>query len=216
MTPISDSQLLVALNWRYAVKAFDPSKKIPAATWAVLEDAMVLSPSSYGLQPYRFVVVQDPAVRAKLMPYAHGQSKIVDASHLVVFTARTSIEAADIDAYVERIAEVRGVTVESLAGYREMMAGPLLYEAFKPIAPHWAARQAYIALGNLLTSAALLGVDAGPMEGFVPAEFDAILGLPAQGFSAVVLCALGYRAAGDKYASLKKVRSPKSTLIHTV
>ena len=111
---------------------------------------------------------------------------------------------------------MRGVALESLAGYRGFMTGSLLSEDFKPIAPQWAARQAYIALGNLLTSAALLGVDACPIEGFAAAEYDQLLGLPGQGLTAVVCCALGYRNPADKYARAPKVRSPKPHLVKTV
>lgn len=138
---------------------------------------------------------------------------MVDASHFVVFAARTNVTEAEIDTFIARIARTRGVTPESLANYRGMMTGMLLSDGFKPLAPHSAARQAYIALGNLLTSAALLGVDACPMEGFVPAELDKVLGLPAQGLASVVSCDLGYRHADDKYVAAPKVRFPKSELV---
>jgi nitroreductase len=123
------------------------------------------------------------------------------------------VTEAELDTFIARIARTRGVTPESLANYRGMMTGMLLSEGFKPLVPHWTARQVYIALGDLLTSAALLGVDACPMEGFVPAEFDAVLALPAQGLAAVVCCALGYRHADDKYALAPKVHFPKSELV---
>ena len=213
---LEPSQLLDALNWRYATKAFDPDRKIPADTWSALEQSLVLSASSFGLQPYRFIVVADRATRERLLPHAWGQRQVVDASHLVVFAARTSVTEAEIDAFVRRIATVRGVTPASLASYRKMMTGSLLADGFKPLAPRWTARQAYVALGNLLTSAAILRVDACPMEGFVPAEFDGILGLSARGLTAVVCCALGYRAAADKYASVPKVRFQRSELIQHV
>jgi nitroreductase len=213
---IQDTQLLEALRWRYATKAFDPNRKLPAATWNTLREALVLSPSSFGLQPYRFIVVNDPATRAKLMPHAWGQRQVVDASHFIVFAARTTMTEAEIDRFVSRIIEVRGGSREALAGYRQMMTGSLLGDDAKARIPHWTARQCYIALGNLLTSAALLGVDACPMEGFVPAEFDRILGLPAQGYAAVVCCALGYRSADDKYATVPKVRFPAEELVQTV
>lgn len=217
MNPIlSEQQLLQALQWRYATKAFDPNRKITTATWNTLQEALVLSASSFGLQPYRFVVVNDPATRAKLLPHAWNQRQVVDASHFVVFAGRIAMTEAEIDRFLGRIVEVRGGNREALAGYRQMMTGSLLGEHLKPVIPHWAARQAYIALGNLLTSAALLGVDACPMEGFVPAEFDKILGLPSQGYAAVVCCALGYRSADDKYAAAPKVRFPATELLSTI
>jgi nitroreductase len=216
MTPITNTQLLTALRWRYATKAFDPHRKIPAETWAALEESMILAPSSFGLQPYRFLVIQDPATREKLLPHAWGQRQVVDASHFVVFAARTSVTEAEIDEFIQLIARTRGVTPESLAGYRGMMTGMLLSEGFKPLAPHWTARQAYIALANLMTSAALLGVDTCPIEGFVPAEFDRLLDLPAQGLASVACCAAGYRSATDKYATLPKVRFARAHLIKTI
>ncbi|MBK9140401.1 MAG: NAD(P)H-dependent oxidoreductase [Verrucomicrobia bacterium] len=216
MTPISNTQLLEALRWRYATKAFDPNRKIPAETWATLEQAMILAPSSFGLQPYRFLVINDPATREKLLPHAWGQRQVVEASHFVVFAARTSVTEAEIDEFIQLIARTRGVATEALAGYRGMMTGMLLSEGFKPLAPHWTARQAYIALANLMTSAALLGVDTCPIEGFVPAEFDRILDLTSQGLASVACCAAGYRSAGDKYASLPKVRFERAHLIKTI
>ncbi len=206
---IPSSQLLDALRWRYATKAFDANRKISADIWSALEDSLVLSPSSFGLQPYRFFVINDPATRERLLPHAWGQRQVVDASHFVVFAARTSVTEVEIDNFIAHIARARGVTPEYLASYRGMMTGMLLSDGFKP-------RQAYIALGNLLTSAALLGVDACPMEGFVPAEFDMVLGLPAQGLAAVVCCALGYRHPDDKYALAPKIRLSKSDLLITV
>ncbi|MBM3858232.1 MAG: NAD(P)H-dependent oxidoreductase [Verrucomicrobia bacterium] len=211
--PIDSHELLSALNWRYATKVFDPNRQLPAATWNALQEALALSASSFGLQPYRFIVVNDPATRAKLLPHAWNQPQVVNASHFIVFAARTAMTEAEIDRFLDRIVEVRGVNRDSLADYRQMMAGSLLGDDAKARIPHWTARQCYIALGNLLTSAALLGVDACPMEGFVPAEFDKILGLPAQGCAAVVCCALGYRSADDKYAAAPKVRFPSAALI---
>lgn len=212
MTPVTASQLLEALRWRYATKVFDPARRIPDETWAALEQALVLSASSFGLQPYRFVVVQDAAMRRQLMAHAWNQRQVVDASHFVVFAARTSVTEAEIDAFIRRIAEVRGTTVDKLVSYRQMMVGSLLNPQFAPLALHWAAHQAYLALGNLLTCAAQLGVDACPIEGFEPPAFDRLLGLTERGLHAVACCALGYRAAEDKYATLPKVRMPAEQL----
>jgi nitroreductase len=181
-----------------------------------LEETLTLSASSFGLQPYRFLNVTNPATRANLMPHAWNQRQVVDASHFVVFASRTSLTEAEIDRFIARIAAVRQAPASSLAGYRQMMAGSLLGEERQAAIPLWASRQAYIALGNLLTSAALLGIDACPMEGFVPAEFDRILNLPAQGYTAAVACALGYRSADDKYAAAPKVRFPVTDLVQTV
>ncbi len=217
MEPIlTDSQLLQALRWRYATKVFDPTRQIPADIWATLQEALVLSASSFGLQPYRFIVVNDPTVRARLLAHAWGQRQVVDAARFIVFAARTAMTEAEIDRFLDRMIAVRGGNRTALAGYRQMMTDSLLSPTAAARIPHWAARQCYIALGNLLTCAALLGVDTCPMEGFVPAEFDQVLGLAAQGYAAVVCCALGYRSVADKYASAPKVRFPAQELIQTV
>lgn len=204
--PISSEQLLDRLEWRYATKKFDPSHTIDQATWDTLEEALRLSPSSGGLQPWAFAVVTDPAVRGKLVPAAHGQTQVRDASHLVVFAARNNLGDTHVDAHIRRTAEVRGVSEEDLAGYRGMLSGGIVKGKDPAARQAWAARQTYIALGTLLTSAALLGVDACPMEGFDPAQVDAILGLKEKGLSSTVMCALGYRSETDAYARLPKVR----------
>ena len=209
-------QLLNALNWRYATKVFDPNKKIPADVWQTLERALVLSPSSYGLQPYRFLVISDPAKRAALLPHSWNQKQVVDASHFVVFTARTQMTEADVDKLIARTTDVRKIPAESLNFYRDMMLGDLVNGPRSRIAHEWATRQAYIALGNLMTCAAVLGVDACPMEGFVPSEYDRVLGLENSGYATVVCCALGYRADNDKYASLPKVRFELQELVQPV
>ena len=199
-------QLLEALNWRYATKVFDPEAKIPSATWAALEQAMVLTPSSYGLQPWKFIVVQDKALREKLLPHSWKQRQVVDCSHLVVMTVRKVMAEADVDALITRIAEVRGGTPDALAGYRNMMIGDVVTGERSKIVAEWAKMQAYIALGNVMTCAALLGVDSCPMEGFAPAKYDEILDLAKDGLTTAVLLPLGYRAEADRYAELPKVR----------
>jgi nitroreductase len=203
---MNTSELLHKLTWRYATKTFDPAKKIPDETWKALEEALVLTPSSYGLQPWKFIVVTDDATKAKLRPHAWKQAQVTDCSHFVVFASKTTLDTAYIDTFFARTAEVRSVPVESMNGYKGMIAQDLVHGARAGVVSEWAARQAYIALGNFMTVAALLEVDACPMEGFVPAEFDSILGLTAQGLTAAVCCAAGYRSENDKYATLPKVR----------
>ena len=206
MTPVSAHSLLEALHWRYATKKFDPAKKIPADVWSVLEDALVLAPSSYGLQPWKFIVVDDAPTRHKLSSAAHGQRQPVDCSHFVVFSVRKDLGPADVDRYIQRIAEVRSVSPESLKGYSDHIKGSADHARKAGILDPWMARQVYIALGQFMTSAALLGVDACPMEGIEAPKFDEILGLAQLGFNSLCACAAGYRAADDKYASAPKVR----------
>lgn len=212
---LAPQTLLSALRWRYATKRFDPAARIDAATWSALEEALVLAPSSYGMQPWRFLVVDDPAVRARLKPVAWNQAQITDASHLVVFAYRKGLSAADARRHVERTAAVRGVPVESLAKFEEMLVAHVTKP--RPFdADEWARRQVYIALGQFLAAAALLGVDACPMEGFDPLRFDEILGLAPQGYASVVLATAGRRHPEDAYARHSKVRFERSDVVRHV
>lgn len=204
-TPLTPDQLLAALNWRYAVKAFDPSKKIPAATWAALEQAMVLAPSSFGLQPWKFVVVSDPAVRAKLRPLSWNQSQVTDASHFVVFATQVGMTEAQINRYADEIARQRGPS-QDVENYRGMMLGFLKGLPPGTDTTAWNTKQVYLALGHFMVAAAALGVDTCPMEGITHAKYDEILNLPAQGYRTCVACAVGYRSDADWLAKLKKVR----------
>ena len=210
---ITSDNLLDQLNWRYATKQFDPARKIPAADWAALEEALILSPSSFGLQPWNFVVVTDPGIREKLVPVSWGQRQPADCSHFVVFAIKKNFGVPDIEALLDRTVEVRGGDRSKLAGYREMMVGNLIDGPRSKRLREWMTCQAYIALGNFMTSAAMLGIDTCPMEGLEPAKYDEILGLPARGLETVVACPAGYRSAGDKYAALPKVRFKRETLI---
>jgi nitroreductase len=210
------AQLLNALEWRYATKIFDATKKIPADIWQALEQVLVLTPTSYCLQPYKFLVIQDAAKRAELLQYSRKQKQVVDASHFVVFTARTEMKEADVDKLIKRTTDLRKLPADALNGYRGMMVADVVNGLRSKKAHEWAARQAYIALGNLMTSAAFLGVDACPMEGLDPNEYDRVLNLAGSGYATVMACALGYRSAGDKYAGLAKVRYELKDLVQAV
>jgi len=213
MNPISHETLLEALRWRYATKVFDPARKIAPEVWSVLEESLVLTPSSFGLQPYRFIVVTDPALKAKLRPASWGQAQVTDCSHFVVFTGKRRMTAEDVDHYIQRISEVRGMKPEDLAGFRAMMLKTLVEGGRASSAAEWAADQVYIALGQFMTTAALLGLDTCPMEGLDPAQYDAILGLEGTPYRTVVACPVGYRGEGDKYGALPKVRFPAQELL---
>jgi nitroreductase len=215
MTPISTKSLVGALRWRYATKKFDPAKKIPSDTWAALEEALVLSPSSYGLQPWKFIVVQDKATKEKLSAASYGQPQAIECSHFVVFAGRKNLDAADVDRYIARISEVRGVPEAGLKGYSDLMKGSTERARAAGRLDAWMAHQVYIALGELLTSTALLGVDSCPMEGIDAPKFDEILGLTAKGYAALCACAVGYRSAEDGYAGAPKVRfKAENVIIH--
>lgn len=213
MNTIDSNQLIGQLNWRCATKQFDPQRKIGAQDWATLEEALVLTPSSFGLQPWKFVVVANPAIREKLVAASWDQRQVADASHLVVLAIKKNFGVQDIDNHVKRIMEVRDVSGESLAWYRDIMVNSLINEMDEAKRTIWKTKQVYIALGNFLTSAALLGIDACPMEGIEPARYDEILGLADRGLSTVVVATAGYRAATDAYSNAKKVRFPKEEVL---
>ncbi len=213
---MTNETLLEALNWRYATKEFDASKKITDADWATLEEALRLTPSSFGLQPWKFVVVQDAEIREQLLPHSWNQRQVVDCSHLVVMAAKTSVSVAEIDDYLQDTADTRGIPVDSLGGFRDMMTGFITDSMSPPEQENWAKLQCYIALGNIMTAASMLKIDCCPMEGFVPPEYDKILGLSDLGLTAVLVCPFGYRSEGDKYADLAKVRYPREKLFRDV
>ena len=209
MNTITSEQLLSRLNWRYATKQFDNTRKISPADWATLEDALLLTPSGGGLQPWKFIVVTDPAVRARLTPASYGQAQINDSSHLIVFAAKQNFSEADVDAHLKNLATMQGAPIEALAPLRGMLVGSVVRAMDETERNAWARNQAYIALGNLVNSAALLGIDVCPMEGFDRAQYDEILGLKAQGLASAVIATLGYRLRTDKYANAPKVRFAK-------
>ena len=216
MKAVSTTTLIEALQWRYATKKFDPKRRIPQDQWAALEEAMVLAPSSFGLQPWRFVLVETPEIRAQLPALSWGQTQPVDCSHYVVFAVRKGLTVADVDRYVDRIAEVRGATRESLEGYRSFMLGSQKAASEQGRLDDWSSRQVYIALGQAMAAAALLGIDTCPLEGIEPAKYDSLLELEQDGYSALCGLAFGYRAEDDKYAQAPKVRFARTDVIKHV
>jgi len=213
MASAQTETLLNALNWRYAVKKFDANKKIDQKTWQALEESLILTPSSYGLQPWRFQIVTNLELRRKLTPVSWGQKQVEDCSHLVVFTVKEKVDEAYVQSFIDQMGKVRGVDPATFAGYQKMIVSDVVKGARSQVAFEWAARQSYIALGNFMTACALVGVDTCPMEGIDPAKYDEILGLVGSGWKTVMACPAGYRASDDKYATEKKVRFEKSVLI---
>lgn len=210
---MSPEGLIRQMNWRYAVKKFDPIRKIPAPVWNALEQSLVLTPSSWGLQPWKFIVITDPALRAKLLPASWNQKQVVDASHLVVFANRKNLSVADVERFVSLTAKVRGVPETSLDKYKQVLVGFVKKGEEGLDLNAWAADQVYITLGTFLTAAAVMGIDACPMEGFEPKKYDEILDLEKEGYATTVVATAGYRAADDKYASIPKVRYPTTEII---
>jgi len=211
------SQLSIqeALSWRYATKRYDSSKKISEADWKVLQDSLLLAPSSYGLQPWKFLVIENPKTRQDLREVSWNQSQVTDASHYVVFAYKEQIDESFIQKYIDRIADVRGVSLESLAAFKDVMVNNLAKAPAERIRV-WSQRQAYIAMGFLLETAALLKIDATPMEGLDPEAYDKILGLEGSGWKTVATVALGYRHPEDSFQSLKKVRFAEDSVIEYV
>lgn len=215
MKPIDTETLLAAQNRRYATKQFDPTRKIDSATWSALEQTLVLSPSSFGLQPWKFVVITNQATKDALVPHSWGQRQVADASHVVVFAVKHPLTAGDVHRHVERTSEVQSTPIEKLAGFEKVVVGFLEKPPYPLDQKEWSTRQVYIALGNFMTSAALLGVDTCPMEGLDPAGYDKVLHLEGSGYFTVAACPAGYRAEADKYAALPKVRFAKNdVLVH--
>lgn len=203
--------ILERLNWRYAVKGFDPERKLTEEQWSALETAAILAPSSYGLQPFRIIVVSDQEMKERLGPACYNQPQVRDCSHLVFFAARKEFREEHVEEFLDLIAEVRGTPRDNLKGLADAIRGTRIKLEENGLTKSWSQRQAYISLGFLLETAALLGIDACPMEGLDPAKVDEVLGLDE--YTATVMCALGYRTGEDWLAGLTKVRFPPEKLV---
>ena len=213
---MTNETLLEKLNWRYATKEFEPTKKIADADWDTLEQALVLTPSSYGLQPWKFFVITNQDLKESLVGASYGQKQVAQCSHLLVFAVKTKIEEADVDRLIDATCEARGAAKESLDFYRKMMISDIVEGPRSEDTTGWAKLQSYIALGNFMTCAAMLGVDCCPMEGFVPAQYDEALGLAEKGLTTAVVCPAGYRADTDKYGGAPKIRYPREDLVERI
>ncbi len=207
--------ILKSLKWRYATKKFDSSKKITENQLNLLLESTNLAATSYGLQPFQILVVEDKAIREKLKAAAWNQTQVTDASQVIIFAAKTNLSVGDVDEFVERMSKIRKIPADSLAEYAGMMKNTIQTRT-PEVLTQWAARQAYIALGFLLVSAATQEIDACPMEGFDPAVFDEILDLKSKGLTSVVMATIGYRAADDHYQQLAKVRKELKDIVTVI
>jgi nitroreductase len=199
------------LSWRYAVKKMN-GNVVSDEKIETLLDAIRLSASGFGLQPYQIFVIQNPELKAKIQPIAYGQPQTVESSHLLVFAAWNEVNEEKIDAFMNLVAETRGLPLEALADYRGAIAGSMLGRP-KEMQANWAARQVYLAMGTALTAAAELKIDTTPMEGFAPAKLDELLGLEARGLHSVLMLAIGERdEANDYMVNAAKVRTPSNEL----
>lgn len=202
-------------NWRYATKKFNSEKKISNSDLEILKEAIQLSSSSYGLQPYKVLIIENEEIRKQLQPASWGQSQITEASHLFVFASVTNVDAEYITHYAENMAKTRNIPFDSVKGYADFMIGNIA-----SLTPEkqiiWAQKQAYLALGNLLNAAAELKIDVTPMEGFLPEQYNEILGLKEKGLHATLVATIGYRHDEDETQHYAKVRKPITELFETI
>lgn len=204
-------KLLEALKWRYATKKFDSTKKISESDLEQIKEAVRLSASSYGLQLFKVLVIEDAELRGKLQAASWNQPQITDASQLFVFCNYTKVTPENIDEYIELKAKTQGIDVNLLTDYADFMKNTIggMPEEVQAI---WTAKQTYIALGNLLAASAELGIDACPMEGFVAEQYNEILGLDKKGLNAAVIATVGYRSSEDETQGMPKVRKSSEDL----
>lgn len=207
--------IIEQLNWRYATKVFDPNKKLSQEQLHTIKEAVRLTPSSFGLQPWYVLFISDKELRAKLKAVSWNQAQVVDCSHHVVICRRAEMTPVYVDEYIASVAATRGLSVESLQGYAEVVKA--FIAARSPETLHqWMEKQCYIVLGQLMSVCAQLKIDTCPMEGFDPEQYNEILQLPSKGLRVVVTCPIGFRADSDKYAKLAKVRWPLQSVVSEV
>ncbi len=206
------ANIIDALNWRYATKAYDTTKKLDSPQVSTLIESVRLAPSSFGLPTYKLIHVKDADTRKKLKAAAWGQTQVTDASEFLVFAAKTNLGEADINEFMNEVSKARNVPIESLSGYADIIKGSVGSRSAEENTA-WATKQAYIGLGVLLATAALERIDASPMEGFDSTQFDEILGLKELNLKSVVVVAVGYRSTNDAQSSLTKVRISADSLV---
>lgn len=203
--------LIKSLQWRYATKIFDTSKKVKPADLERLKDSIQLAASSYGLQFYKVLIIENQELKEKLKPASYNQNQVTDASHLFVFCQYKTVTDKHVDAYIKLVAETQNVALKNLEGYSQLIKSSIADKSASEIAI-WNAKQTYIALSNLLVAAGELQIDTCPMEGFEADQYDKILGLKEKGLKASVIAAVGYRSQDDKNQFAKKVRKSKDDL----
>ena len=207
--------IIDALEWRYAVKKFNEEALLSEQQLEAVKKAFNLSASSYGLQPYKLVMLQNKALQERLLPHSYNQKQVVQASAVLVFCIRKDIDSSYIDGYFGLIASARGQTPESLDGYKNFMKSTLVGKTPAEMSL-WATNQVYLNMGTLLTACAAMEIDSCPMEGFSPAGYSEVLELDKMGLEAVLVMPIGIRASDDSVAILKKVRKPLEGAVITI
>lgn len=204
--------LSAALRWRYATKKFDPDRVVPEPLIDALIESANLSATSYGLQPFQFIVIRNQELQDQLVASSYGQRQVADASHVIVIASRTDVDAAYIRAYIELRESELELPPGTLERYAEVMVGAIGTMSGERRL-EWAARQVYIALGTMLATCATLELDSCPMEGFVPEEYNELLDLSSQNLHATVVLPVGYRSVADETQHQAKVRRPLEDMI---
>ena len=199
------SEIIEHLEWRYAVKKFDARRLLPEEKIDLLKKAFNLTATSYGLQPLKLVVLSDKKLQKELVPHSYNQPQVEQASHLLVLCIEKNVDGTYISSYFDRVKQVRGTSDEVLDPFKQALLDDFANKESREIL-EWAKNQAYLAMGNLLTICAVERIDACPMEGFVPSEYDRILELGSKGLTSVLVLPVGYRAEDDMFSGFKKVR----------
>jgi nitroreductase len=199
------SNILEDLNWRYAVKRFDSKKKIKDSDFDKILESLRLTPTSYGLQAFKVVQVEDPELRKRLVDASYGQDQVADASHLLILCSYKELQEEHVNAYMERTSAIRNIGIESLDGFAKMIKNVIDRNSEEQNRT-WLDKQTYIALGQLLHTCASMRIDALPMEGFDARKFDEILGLSDMNLVATLVCPIGYRHSEDSNQHKTKVR----------
>ena len=205
--------ILHKLNWRYATKKFDPGQVVAEELITELLRSVNLTASSYGLQPYEMIVVKNPEIQQKLVSASFDQAQIVDCSHVIIFAAKKTLDSGYIKKYIQNIAETRSLTLDGLSDYKASMeSGPGSLSS--DLVTIWSQKQCYIGLGTLLIAAADLKIDTCPMEGFIPEQYDEILGLGVRDLTATLVVPVGYRSVDDELQYAPKVRKRLDEMVH--
>ncbi|WP_109852394.1 NAD(P)H-dependent oxidoreductase [Aquimarina sp. AU58] len=207
--------IIESLHWRYATKKFDTKQIVSQEKIDTLTEAFNLTATSYGLQPLKLVVIKNKDLQKELTSHSWNQQQVADASHVLVFCIEKTIGEQYISKYFDTVKEIRDTPEEILKPFKEQLVDSFTYKSPEEIS-NWAAKQAYLALGNILTVCAIEKIDSCPMEGFIPEKYDELLNLNNLGLTSVLVLPIGYRAEDDMFSELKKVRRPITDTIITI
>lgn len=199
--------ILQKLEWRYATKKFDVSKKVSKNKLNIITQAFNLTATSFGLQTIKLLVIDDIKIRESLVALSYNQEQVLQASHLLIICIQDDITEIDIKNYYKNVKDIRNTSETILEPYKSQLI-KIMHDKTIEERQQWSKNQAYIALGNLMTVCAMEDIDSCPMEGFLPSKYDDILRLKEKGLKSVLLLPIGYRAKDDMFSTLKKVRKP--------